>query len=245
MTGARRWSSLPFVLAAGFVACQAYWRYAEQSRTAKVRTRTGATLIKAFDLRGADSVMALIKRRESDDFRQRVRERQGKLTYWPGLRSAQVSWRWMEMLNGLHTETSFQGDYSWLFSRLDFLSRSVGARGDWRVISLAPFFLVIGSDGIGSTLLIRDWIQRYPNYWKTWFFAGYHALENLKLPLLAADYYERGLKFREMPDYVAALVLRLRAKDSLGDTTSRDMVLKGLDPEVLDRLKRARPEWFQ
>lgn len=228
-----------------FVAAQGLWRQRENAKLENIHTRTGATLIRNFDLRGFELVTSILQQRESDRFREAVAARPGsKVWYWPGLKAMQVSWTWMQALNGLHVETSYQGDYSWLFGRLHFLSTAAGVNGDPRVISLAPFFLVIGADGVGSTLMVDEWVRRYPGQWKTWFFAGYHALENLNAPRLAADYYEHSLSFAGVPDHVAALVLRLRAGSRIEDKKNRDLLIRDLDPNLQERLKRARPEWF-
>jgi len=243
--GKGRFGLVPLLLASGFVAAQAYWRSAEQTQSKKVRTRTGVSLLKTFDLRGADQMMALVRQRESDDFRQRMRQRQKPLSYWPGLRATQVSWTWMQALNGMHTDTAFRGDYSWLFSKIDFLNRSLHGEQDLRGLTLAPFFLVIGVDGVGSTLLVRDWIRRYPDEWKTWFYAGYHAMDNLKMPRLAADYFERGLKFPQTPAYVVSLVLRLREENLEANSAARKAVIESLDPQIRERLERMLPEWFR
>lgn len=237
----------PGLLALGisFMAAQALWRFHEQLQISKVVTRSGLKLLKTYDLRGADHVMSIILRRESDAFRGRVKSRQSKIFYWPGLKAAQTSWVWMQALSGLHVESSFQGDYSWLFSKLDFINRSVPSGKDLRSFSLAPFFLVIGSDGVGSTLLVQEWSRTFEDYWKTWFYAGYHAIENLNDTKLASDYFQRALTFKETPDFVAALMLRLKDPSAFSEKKNRDLLLGDLDPALLVRLKRARPEWFR
>jgi hypothetical protein len=237
---------LGLVLGFSFVIGQGIWRLSEQSKLGHIKTRIqDAKLVKFYDLRDTDRVMAVIRQRESESFKSRVQNKDSKIFYWPGLRSAHVSWVWMQALNGLHNESSFAGDYSWLFSKLNFITKSLPAEKDIRFISLAPFFLVIGVDGIGSTLMVRDMIQKNPRNWKTWFYAGYHAVENLKISNLAADYYEKCLKFEDSPEHLASLVLQLRDPDSRDNKTSRDLLLREMDPGVQERVKSIRPEWFQ
>lgn len=229
----------------GFVLAQGVWRYREQMRLPKVVTKTGVQLEGIYDLRDSTKISKIQERRESDAFRERVRRPSSSIAYWPGLKAAQASWVWMQTLSGLHVQSSYEGDYSWLFSKLNFLSRAIGKNHDPRVVSIAPFFLVIGSDGIGSTMLLQDWIRNYPDSWKTWFFAGFHALDNLKIPKLAADYYTHAIQFSQTPDYVAALVVRLKSEGEINDKKNRDLLIEGLDPNLVERLKRIKPEWFQ
>lgn len=233
-------------LCIGFFLAQGAWRISQQKKSGHVVTRQGQKLLKLYDLRGYDLVSDLLVKRESDQFKNQMWSNLDKPFYWPGLKSVQTSWAWMQILNGLHTQSSHEGDYSWLFSKLYFLSESLDQSRDHRVVSLAPFFLVIGTDGIGATLLVNRWTgTQSTGGWKTWFYAGFHALENLKNSKLAADYFRQALKFRGAPDHLAALVLRLEHGEISTDKKNRGLLLRDLDSSLQERIRRVRPDWFE
>lgn len=200
------------------------------------------------DPRGGAQVEFLMRRRESDSFRESLRRGDDEPFSWPGLSAAQTSWTWLEILYGLHKPASYEGDFSWIFSKLNTILNVAPQKDITAVASLAPFFFVIGKDDAGATLIMNEMANRAgTNYWKPWFWGAFHAMENLKNQRLAGDLLLRAAKNPQTPTYFAALSLRLQQQGTefLNDAEKREALQRELDPRVLEKIKEARPEWFK
>jgi hypothetical protein len=205
------------------------------------RTKLGGR----WDPRGREALDALDRRRESDAFKARLRSGERQELPWPGLSAAQGSWAWLELLQGLHVESSYEGDFSWMFSKLDtILARSNPSEVD-AIASLAPFYFVIGKDPVGATVVMNELVRRGTDRWRPWFWAGYHAKENLLHNRLAGDLLGKAALLKDSPDYTAALSLRLSRGEKFLDENERAQILRSqTDPVLLEKIRRARPEWF-
>ncbi len=212
-----------------------------------VRSRASKNIVGSrYDPRGFDNVDKLVKRRESEAFKDRLKRGIQTETPWPGLQSAQTSWTWLEVLNGLHHESSYEGDFSWMFSKLNTLIGLSDKREIRFLTGLAPFFLVIGKDHAGASLLVQSIITRGKDEYNPWFYAGFHALENLANRQLAADYYLRASRFPVAPFYLSALHLRLKyGYDAMSAREKGDLLKNEIkDEDLLEKIKKARPAWF-
>lgn len=188
-----------------------------------------------------------IKINEREKFRGYLASGQGQSFAWPGLKRAQISWAWLELLQGLHIESSYEGDFSWMFSKLYFLVSEASEAELRFLVSLAPFYFVIGSDSPGATLVMNEMVRRLPNDYYANFWAGFHSLENLFHPKMAAYFYGQAGQSPLAPSYLSALSVRLKVKDF--DLLNQQERLKVLEEnasdEVLERIKMARPQWFE
>lgn len=199
-----------------------------------------------YDPRGYDLVDSIVKKRESESFRDRLRKGTSSDLSWPGLASAQVSWTWLELLQGLHSDSSFQGDFSWMFSKLNTVIQNSPKREQRFVTALGAFYYVIGRDPAGATLLMQEMIKRSPDIYHTWFWDGYHAYYNLGSPLMASYFFERAARFPNTAPYLAVLSWRL--KNNVGLMTKeerRNLIEKELDSDLIEKAKKARPDWFE
>jgi len=199
-----------------------------------------------FDPRGYDLVEQIIKQRESESFKSRLRSGNSADLSWPGLASAQVSWTWLELLQGLHTESSYKGDFSWMFSKLNTVIKNSPKHEQRFVSALGAFFYAIGKDHAGANLLFQEMVKRSPEVYNTWFWGGFHAYYNLKMPKMAGDCFERAAKFPWAASYIGALAARLKYDvEALSAADRKTLIKKELDPEVLKKIKQSRPEWLE
>lgn len=187
----------------------------------------------------------VIQQRESDSFQSRLKSGSLPDLTWPGLKSADISWTWLQMLQGLHHKESYEGDYSWLFSKIDHIVRFT-PDSELRFISgLTPFMFVIGNDSIGSTIVMNELIKRAPWSYHVWFWGAFHSLENIHQKKLAGDMYFRASQIKGAPDYLVGLSIRLsRGDDYLTDPEKIEILKKELPHEAMEKLKRAKPELF-
>ena len=186
------------------------------------------------------------RRAEQESFRRKLQSGIEQDLPWPGLKSAQVSWAWLELLQGLHVESSYDGDFSWMFSKLYFVSKNANSHEIQYLSTLAPFYYVIGEDGAGSALFLYELVKRAPYNYNVNFWSGYHALENLSLSKMAAYFYERAARDPVAPSYLATLSQRLKLGnfDQLSDEQRRVALEKSADPLILEKIKKVRPNWF-
>ena len=198
-----------------------------------------------WDLRGFERHEKIVRQRESEAFRERLGSGHGALP-WPGLQALQVSKTWLELLQNMHHPASYEGDYSWIFSKLDFVMQNSSREEREFLSGLAPFFIVIGHDPIGATIVMNELLRRDPSYWKAWFWYGYHSLENLHDRALAADAFAHAAKLPGGPAFTAALSLRLSRGAKFFESRERDEILRrNFSPEFIEKIKRARPEYFE
>jgi hypothetical protein len=199
------------------------------------------------DPRGRDLIDRLERQRESDSFRSRLARGLRSSSSWPGLKSAQLSWTWLEMLSSVANPASYEGDFSWIFSKLYDVAVNANPKETAYLSSLAPFYYVIGKDHAGADIIMEESLKRAPNSFNAWFWAGFHAMDNLYSRPMAAYLYGEAAKRPGAPAYVATLGARLKAGAStFEDNAQRTRFLREqTDPETLERIKKARPEWFE
>jgi hypothetical protein len=214
---------------------------------AALLTVVGARVVVTEDPRGASDVAALLRARESRSFKERLRKGIKEDWAWPGLRAAQTSWIWLELLQGTHIPESYEGDFSWMFSKLYTVVNFSNHKEIQFLTQLAPFYFVIGKDHAGATLFLDEMTRRAPDSFNVWFWGGFHALENLYLRRMAAHFYRQAAVQEGAPDYVASLSLRLEHGEALfvNERERRSILESNLAPEFRARLERARPEWFR
>ncbi len=202
-----------------------------------------------FDPRGnRDFINKIAHRRESDAFKSKLRSSNNRTFIWPGLKSAQLSWTWLELLEGLHNESSYDGDFSWMFSKLYFLLMQSHGSERITLTALAPFYLVIGKDSAGATLFMNELIKHASSDFRVWAWSGFHALENLHNGQLAGFMYKESSKLPGSPPYYSILSLRLSSgleNSVLHDSELRNELFRNVDSETLSKIKEARPEWFK
>jgi len=231
---------------AGLVfALMLVWR-AQREAAVPVRGGFGSAVVgSAFDPRGYAAMERARQSRVTDEFRERLRSGVSRRLGLPGLQSAEVSWSFLEMLTGLDVPASYEGDWSWMFSRLhDIILNTPRSELDFVGI-LAPFFIVIGKDPLGATLVMNELFHRAPQAWRIWFWGGFHALENLKMRNWAGDLYEHAALLPGAPPFAAALAARLKLGNAAVEGSDREQVLRqSLSPRLLERVQEARPEWF-
>jgi|GEM_PF-1021084 len=242
MASARALGSAAFVLWAS--ACG--WRLWRETREGVASTVASRLALGGrWDPRDRTTLDRLVRQRESDSFKARLRSGTRQEIGWPGLGQAQASWAWLELLQGLHVESSYEGDFSWMFSKLDTVLEKANPTEVDSLASLAPFYFVIGKDPLGATIVMNELVRRGAEKWRPWFWSAYHANENLGQLRLAGDLMQHSARLPGSPDYAAALALRLSHSDQfLRDEERRQLIESQTDPALLDKIKRARPEWF-
>jgi len=200
-----------------------------------------------FDPRGKQRVADIQEEEESAAFQKRLKDKRFNQYFWPGLKAAHLSFIWLQTLSGISNEASYNKDFSWLFSKLYTLAVSSHPKELYRVFKLSPFLYVIGQDLVGSTLLAFETIKRQPENWASWYWAGFHSLENLHHRKLAGDLYLESSKRAGSPYYVASLGIRLSAGLYANQdmSTHLDSVIQELPSEIVEKIKRSRPEYFK
>ncbi len=193
-----------------------------------------------------DTYVKAQKQKEQESFRRRLSRGLDQDLPWPGMKAAQVSWAWLELLQGVHVESSYDGDFSWMFSKLYFVAQNANLSEIRFLATLAPFYFVIATDGAGSSLFVDELVRKAPDDFNVNFWSGYHAFENLSIPKMAAYFYERASLSPRAPPYLATLSQRLKLGgfDGLTHDQRRDALEKTANPEILERIKKAHPDWF-
>ena len=204
----------------------------------------GALLIahraSAPDPRGSEQVARLVRRSERDDFLERLRSGNEVVLTWPGLAAAQVSWAWLEMLYGISKKESYEGDFSWIYSKLNTVL-SVADKSEINFLAgIAPFYFVIGHDHAGATLLANELVRRAPKSWQAWFWAGMHALENLGSRRLAGDQISRAGRIDGSPVYFKVLGDHLSGGGTVSHEESRQIMDQYFDPALKPKLPANR-----
>jgi hypothetical protein len=163
----------------------------------------------------------------------------------PGLEALDFSVTWLRILASTYDEASVEGDFSWLFHKLRFISNSLPQTENSFQSALMPFFVVLGKDPAGALFLLNEKMKKFKTDWRISYWAGFHALENLKEKKLAGSLFLEASKFPGAPEYLTPLGLRLMQGDeTINFYKLRKFATENLDPELLERLKRLRPEWF-
>jgi hypothetical protein len=167
---------------------------------------------------------------------------------WPGLTALDFSLTWLNVLSSTDTEAGLEGDFSWYFHKLRFLSKII-PQADTRFQSaILPFFVVIGKDAAGAQLLFNEKLARGDDVkdWRVAYWAAFHAMENLSEKKLAGELFLRASHSPGSPHYLPALGFRLiQGEDALSSGQLRSDALKKLSPELQEKLRALRPEWFK
>jgi hypothetical protein len=166
---------------------------------------------------------------------------------WPALTALDFSLTWLRILASTDAEASLEGDFSWYFHKLRFLSKVVPDQDKAFQSAIIPFFVVIGKDAAGAQLLFNEKLERGEDLknWKVDYWAAFHAMENLNEKKLAGELFLRASKVVGSPYYLPALGFRLlQGEDVLGKSELRFEALKKLSPELQEKLRALRPEWF-
>jgi hypothetical protein len=159
--------------------------------------------------------------------------------YWPGLKAFELSWIWLELLQGLNHKSSFGYDYSWLFSKIHTFALDSNPSEIRRTLAVTPFLFVKGDDPIGSTILCNEIIKRSGGvHWTPWLWGGYHAFENLKDKHLASQYFLQAAKFSTAPEYVAKLAYRLHQSYSQNLTSlEKEAFVRELPQSIQNKIR--------
>jgi len=199
------------------------------------------------DPRGRGEVARLVRLRESRSFKDRLRRGIREDWAWPGLRSAQISWTWLDLLQGVHISSSYEGDFSWMFSKLYTVAQYADKKEIHFLTTLAPYYFVMGRDHAGATLFFDELVRRVPDSFNVWFWGGFHAVDNLFHRSMAAYCYEQAALKPGAPDYVATLSQRLKYGDEVFSSKVERLRVLGsnLSPDLRARIERVRPEWFK
>ncbi len=222
------------------------WRLQKEFSSSKKAGATKTVLLSKWDPRDQARLHEILRLRESESFRAQLKSGLPQKTYWTSFSSAVASWTWLELLQGLHNEASYQGDYSWVFAKLYYLLENTPDEELQIVSALAPFFLVIGKDMVGAQLIMNELVRRAEKSWIPWFWYGFYANDRMNSRRFAADLFERAARLPGAPFYTAALAMRLRhGAETMDNATKRKLVEDNLDPEFLEKLKVSRPEWFK
>lgn len=199
-----------------------------------------------WDPRGKKDIDRIEKQRVSDEFRRSLKSGVQEYFTWPGLQAAQVSWMWLELLDGLHDDDSYDGDFSWVFSRLYNILAKTPASELHYISGMAPYFFVVGNDRLGATFMMNQLVERGKDHYNSMFWSAYYALENLRDNKLAASLYEKASKFPQAPSYLPFLAssLRLRGFAAYSKRERAAILYENMSPELLKILKEKRPELF-
>jgi hypothetical protein len=201
-----------------------------------------AAIGSTWDPRNFEKVTRSIRRRETDAFRNQLVRGNSKGFVWPGLKSAQVSWTWLNLLQAVHYDSSYESDFSWMFSKLYFIVSHAHPREVSFARGLAPFYLVIGKDYAGANIVVEEIMKRNSDEYQIFFWGGFHALMNLYNNKMAAWMYRESAKRPFSPQYLAALSYKLQYGDDTVD--SRDLLEKTLenetDPKIAELIRKTK-----
>ena len=165
---------------------------------------------------------------------------------WPGLVALEFSTTWMHILVSVYDEASLEGDFSWLFYKLRFVSHVLPQSEGAFQTALLPLFVVLGKDPAGALYLLNEKITKFKNDWRVPYWTAFHAMENLQEKKMAGSLFLEASKYPGAPEYLVPLGLRLLQGDGAINVLSvRDYAIRNLDPELLEKVKRIRPEWFK
>jgi hypothetical protein len=203
------------------------------------------SVYRTYDLRGEN---VETKRKKTEHAYYQVKGSFSRGARWPGLGSFEFAITWLRILVSVYDEASFEGDFSWLFHKLRFISHLIpDSEASFRA-ALMPLFVVLGKDPAGALYLLNEKLARSPNAidWRLPYWAGFHALENLKEPQMAGDFFLMAAHYGNSPQYLATLGFRLKNGDVFYDKKLlRKEAIDRLDDELKEKLKHMRPEWFE
>ncbi len=199
----------------------------------------------AFDPRGKE--VETLKKRTELAYYQLKGSVLGSYS-WPGLTALDFSLTWLNILASTDAEASLEGDFSWYFHKLRFLSRIIPEADKRFQSAILPFFVVIGKDTAGAQLLFNEKLSQKESLkdWQVAYWAAFHAMENLNEKKLAGELFLKASKLPGSPVYLPALGFRLFQGDQvLSQGELREEALKKISPELQEKLRALRPEWFK
>jgi hypothetical protein len=243
MTKNKRWLFLSF---AGFFLLVGLRIFLEEKSEKIVGGLQQSLVSYSFDPRGISRVDESIKQRESEAFQNRIYRPASAQITWPGLLAFQRSIVWLQILQGVHNKSSYEGKFSWLFSKLNFLIQHSSKNSRPAFLALSPFYFLTFKDGPGSTFLMNSMLSIAPEAWRTWFWSGYHANENLKIPKLAGDLYKHAAVMPGSPTFLGPLSYRLSHQEIFESMPNpKKIIERDLPPELLRKIEAERPEWIK
>lgn len=202
------------------------------SRDLKLRK----SLQRRFDPRGRDEVAFLKREREAAMFRSQL-QRGSRAVLWPGLKSAQLSWAWLEMISSIHSDATIEGDFSWFYGKLNFILENSDPREMRYLTGLAPYYFVMGKDHAGATLLGNALTLRAPDYYNTWFWYGWFAMSEIQIPRMAGEMFLVAGSFPGAAPYLNNLGRRLiQGSGAMPDGDGN------LELAIFERLRRAKTD---
>lgn len=199
-------------------------------------------IYREFDARGS-TVDMFRKRTEREYFK--VKGGFLEQVSLPGLGALDFSLTWLRILASVYDEASVEGDFSWLFHKLRFISQVLPRDEQSFKGALLPFFVVLGKDPAGAMYLLNEKMTKFRSGWRVPYWAGFHALENLNERKLAGSLFLEAAKYPGAPEYLTQLGIRLLHDDQpMNYSILRKYATDNLEPEVVERLRKLRPEWF-
>jgi hypothetical protein len=200
-----------------------------------------------WDPRNYEKISRTIRKRETDAFRNRLIRGDSKGFLIPGIATAQIDWVWLDLLQSVHYESSYENDFSWMFSKLFFIVSHSNPKEIHFARGLAPFYLVIGRDHAGANIVVEEILKLSPNQYQTYFWGGFHAMMNLFHRKMAAWMYRESAKRPEAPQYLASLSYTLEFGDD-ATSTENDLIQvleKETDPKIAELIKTTKLKRLQ
>lgn len=204
----------------------------------------GKQVYRDYDPRGA-AVEATKKLSEKEFFR--LRSKFAVPFPWPGLNAMNFSFTWLKILSSTYDEASVEGDFSWLFHKLKFISLLLPKDDQTFQTAMLPFFVVLGKDPAGALYLFNEKMGqgRGDSDWRVAYWAGFHALENLNEKKLAGDLFLKAARQPGAPRHLGVIGFRLAQGEDFNRVDMRHEALRKVDPKILEKIKLLRPEWFE
>ncbi len=197
-----------------------------------------------FDPRDYDKIQKSLRDRETDAFRNRLVKGNSKGFLLPGISSAHISWTWLSLLQAVHYESSYENDFSWMFSKIFFIVSHSPPKEVTFARGLAPFYLVIGKDHAGANIVLEEILKRDSAQYPIFFWGGFHGLYNLFSTQMAAWMYREGALRPNAPLYLARLSYRLMMGEDVVESDS--LIEKALeneaDPRIVELIRKTKPE---
>jgi|GEM_PF-5823566 len=163
--------------------------------------------------------------------------------YFPALKSFSASLTWIQTVQSLYYPESYSQNESytsWQIKKYLFLSSNEETR---LLAGIIPLFL-IGKDYQGAQEIFPLLHKRVHKGWKLPFWMASYCLDRSRDQACAAKYYALAAKQKGAPAYLGALSLRLTAGEKIHNGSWRKNYLESIEPSLLKKIKKTRPEWF-
>lgn len=225
-----------------FVFAQGYKRYSSRQIIERSPSRF---VYREYDPRGSN-VELFRKRTEREYFK--IKGGFADSISAPGLSALDFSLTWLRILAGVYEDASIEGDFSWLFHKLRFISAKLPPSENEFQTAMMPLFIVLGKDPAGALFLLNEKLSKFKTDWRNSYWAGFHALENLNERKMAGSFFIDAAKYSSAPSYLLPLGIRLvqQTEGAKEDVFRlRKFATEKLSPELLEKVKTMRPEWFK